>query len=68
MAQKLIVRRTCPLCKNQVDDVPDYILKKPNHSQNAEFVVTRCGIKQYYHTTCWNEMISNQKQERAHTS
>ena len=44
MARRLIVRTRCPLCGEQVKEVPDGILKKNPHHKNAEFVVTRLRL------------------------
>lgn len=51
----------CPLCGNYVELVPDKELLKDPERHNAEFVVTHSGHKQYFHSTCWNEMIKKQK-------
>ena len=60
--QKLIVRNTCPFCGNYVDIVPDNILMKKPGFNNTEFVVTHTGYKQYFHSSCWSEMIERQKE------
>lgn len=60
MARRLIIRTKCPLCGDQVEEVPDGVLKRKPHHNNAEFVVTRTGYKQYIHTSCWYEMIKKQ--------
>ena len=61
MVKRLLVLTKCPLCGDHVEEVPDGILKQKPHHNNAEFVVTHSGHKQYIHTSCWNEMIENQK-------
>ena len=61
MARRLIVNCRCPLCGEQVEQVPDGILKQNPHYHNAEMVVTRTGIKQYIHSSCWYDMIENKK-------
>lgn len=61
MRRKLIVRSVCPLCGNDVEEVPDGILKREPHYHNAEFVVTHSGYKQYIHTSCWDNMIERQR-------
>lgn len=63
MGRKLIVNRTCPLCRNLVPDVPDYILRTSEDHQNVEWVQTKRGLKQYFHTSCYAEMIERQKQQ-----
>ena len=55
MARRLIIRTTCPLCGKQVE--PGTI--------DAEMVVTRSGYKQYIHSSCWYDMITEQKENRS---
>lgn len=64
MARRLIVRTTCPLCGEQVEAVPDGLLKQQPGMNNAEMVVTRSGYKQYIHSSCWYGMIADQKKKR----
>ena len=64
MARKLIVRTRCPICGNQVDAVPDGVLKQQPGTNDAEMVVTRTGYKQYIHSSCWYGMITEQKKRR----
>lgn len=61
MARRLIVNGRCPLCGGQVEQVPDGILKQNPHYHNAEMVVTRTGIKQYIHSSCWYDMIKEKR-------
>lgn len=61
MARKLITNTRCPLCGEHVDQVPDNILKKNPHYNDAELVVTRTGIKQYIHSSCWYKMIEEKR-------
>ena len=61
MSKRLIVRTRCPICGDQVEPVPDGILRREPHYNNAEMVVTRTGYKQYIHTSCWYGMIEEQK-------
>lgn len=61
MGQRLIVNNKCPLCSEEVEIIPDGVLKKNPHANNAELVVTRRGLKQYIHTSCWNEMIKEKR-------
>ena len=64
MARRLIIRTTCPLCKKQVEAVPDGVLKQQHGMIDAEIVVTRSGYKQYVHSSCWYGMIADQKERR----
>ena len=61
MAQRLIVNNICPLCDNYVKIVPDHVLKREPHKDNVEFVVTKAGHKQYFHTQCWVDMIAEKR-------
>ena len=61
MSRRMIVNNTCPLCGDYVKVIPDHILKKNPHKDNVEFVVTKAGHKQYFHTTCWYEMIAEKR-------
>ena len=64
MARRLIIEATCPLCGGQVEAVPDGVLKQQPGMNNAEMVVTRSGCKQYIHSSCWYNMIAEQKELR----
>lgn len=61
MARRLILNTRCPLCGEEVEAVPDGILKQNPHYHNAELVVTRTGIKQYIHSSCWYDMIKEKR-------
>ena len=61
MAKRLIINNRCPLCGGIVDQVPDSVLKKNPHHNNAELVVTKTGIKQYIHSSCWYDMIKERR-------
>lgn len=54
MTRRLIIRTTCPLCGKQVEPGTD----------DVEMVVTRSGYKQYIHSSCWYDMIAEQKERR----
>lgn len=61
MGRRLITNTRCPLCGEHVEQVPDSILKQNPHQNNCELVVTKRGLKQYIHTSCWEEMIKNKQ-------
>lgn len=61
MGKRLIVNNRCPLCGEEVEVVPDGILKVNPHYHNAELVVTRTGLKQYIHSSCWYTMIKEKR-------
>lgn len=61
MGRRLRVNGKCPLCGKDVEQVQDGILKQQPHYHNAEFVVTKTGIKQYIHSSCWYKMIEEKR-------
>lgn len=61
MGRRLIINNKCPLCGEEVEQVPDGVLKKTPHYHNCEMVVTRTGLKQYIHSSCWYDMIKEQR-------
>lgn len=61
MARRLLVVCKCPLCGEEVEQVPDGVLKLNPHYHNCEMVVTRTGLKQYIHTSCWTSMIEEKR-------
>lgn len=61
MAQRLRVNNRCPLCGESVEIVLDNILKRGTHECDTELVVTRTGIKQYIHSSCWYKMIEEKR-------
>lgn len=61
MARKMIVNNRCPLCGETVEPVADNILKQNPHYNNCEMVVTKRGLKQYIHSSCWYDMIKKKE-------
>lgn len=61
MGKRLITVCRCPLCGDEVEQVPDSVLKQNPHYHNAELVVTKTGFKQYIHTSCWYDMIKEKR-------
>lgn len=57
MARRMITNTRCPLCGGSVEAVKDALLKQNPRYNNAEFVVTKRGLKQYIHSSCWYDMI-----------
>lgn len=57
MSRRLLVNARCPLCGDHVEEVPPTILMKNPDRYDVELVVTKRGLKQYLHTSCWNAMI-----------
>lgn len=61
MARRMIINDRCPLCGKPVQMISDSVLKKNPHQNNCEMVVTKRGLKQYIHTSCWDNMIKNKE-------
>ena len=61
MARKLIMNHKCPFCGYMVGEIPDHVIRQHPHEYNVEFVLTKKGMKQYFHTKCWNVMIEERK-------
>ena len=61
MSRRLIVNNRCPLCGEEVEMVQDSVLKQTPGYHNAELVVTRRGLKQYIHSSCWYDMIKEKR-------
>lgn len=61
MGRRLLVNNRCPLCSEYVEIIPDGILKLHPHEDGVELVVTKRGLKQYIHTSCWNKMIEEKR-------
>jgi hypothetical protein len=61
MGKRLRTNTKCPLCGDFVTEVPFSILVKNPHKGDAELVITKSGIKQYIHSSCWYKMIEEKK-------
>lgn len=61
MARRLIVITKCPICGENVKPVSDGILKQNPGANDVEMVVTRTGLKQYLHSSCWYTMIKERR-------
>lgn len=61
MGRRLLINNHCPLCGEEVELVPDGVLKKNPHHHNTELVVTKTGLKQYIHSSCWYDMIKEKR-------
>lgn len=61
MSRRMIVNCKCPICGEEVEQVPDAILKQNPHFHNTEMVVTKRGLKQYIHSSCWYDMIKEKR-------
>ena len=64
MPRIMFVNHTCPICKDRVDYDPDYNPKTAAGHGNVEWVLTKRGLKQYFHTQCYYSMIEAQKIEK----
>lgn len=61
MGKRLITNDRCPLCGGHVTMVPPATLLKNPHMDDAELVITKTGIKQYIHSSCWYKMIEEKR-------
>ena len=61
MAQRLRIISKCPLCGEEVEQVPDSELKRNPEEYNTEMIVTKTGLKQYIHSVCWHDMIRERR-------
>lgn len=61
MARRLITNARCPLCGGHVEMVPPATLLKNPHQGDAELVITKTGIRQYIHSSCWYKMIEEKR-------
>lgn len=61
MPKRLIIITKCPLCGKNVERVPDGLLKTNPDKYDVEMVVTRTGLKQYIHSSCWYDMIKEKR-------
>lgn len=61
MAQRTLTINRCPLCGDHVEEIPPAVLNRNPHHKNVELVITRRGLKQYIHTSCWNKMIEEKR-------
>lgn len=61
MSRRLITNVRCPLCGEHVDEVPPSMLMKEPEKYDAELVITKTGIKQYIHSSCWYKMIAEKR-------
>lgn len=61
MAKRLRTNTRCPLCGNFVQEVPVSILMNKPGTSDAELVITKTGIKQYIHSSCWYQMIEEKR-------
>ena len=61
MVKRLITNDRCPLCGEEVEIVPPATLLKTPRYHNAELVITKTGIRQYIHSSCWYTMIEEKR-------
>ena len=64
MAGPKFVNTKCPICQHIVTYPPGYNPKTAKDHGNVEWLITRRGLKQFFHTNCYWAMIEAQKIER----
>lgn len=57
MAGPKFVNQKCPICGGDVHYPPDYNPKTAKDHGNVEWLVTRRGLKQFFHTDCYIHMV-----------
>ena len=59
----------CPICKHNVSYPTGYNPKTAKDHGNVEWIQTKRGLKQFFHTNCYWAMIEAQKLEaKTHAS
>ena len=61
MSRRLITNNRCPLCGGVVEAIPYSILIKNPQMNDTELVITKSGVKQYIHSSCWYKMIEEKR-------
>lgn len=61
MAKRLLLNTRCPICGDHVKEVPPAVLLKNPGEYDAELVITKTGLKQYIHSSCWHKMIEEKR-------
>lgn len=64
MAGPKFVNTKCPICKHEVYYPPSYNPKTAKDHGNVEWLQTKRGLKQFFHTNCYWAMIEAQKMEK----
>lgn len=61
MSRRLLTNNRCPLCGGHVTEVSPAVLIKNPGKDDSELVVTKTGIRQYIHSSCWYKMIEEKR-------
>lgn len=61
MPQRMLTVTRCPLCGGETEKVSPALLQKHPHYHDVELVITKRGLKQYIHTSCWCKMIEEKR-------
>lgn len=61
MARRMLTNTRCPICGDFVSEVPPALLQKKPHHNDAELIVTKRGLKQYVHSSCWYKMVKEKQ-------
>lgn len=60
MAHIMFTNLKCPICKHEVHYLPGYNPKTAKGHGNVEWIQTKRGLKQYFHTSCYWALIQAQ--------
>ena len=61
MSRRLLLNTKCPLCGGHVQEVPPAVLMKSSEKFDVELVITKRGLRQYIHSSCWHKMIEEKR-------
>lgn len=62
-ARIMFTNYQCPICKHEVHYPSGYNPKTAKDHGNVEWIQTKRGLKQFFHTNCYWAMIEAQKLE-----
>lgn len=65
MARIMFTNNKCPICNHEVHYPPGYNPKTAKDHGNVEWLVTKRGLKQFFHTNCYWAMIEAQRLEKS---
>lgn len=59
MAGPKFINQKCPMCGNEVYYPPGYDPKTAKDHGNVEWLMTKRGLKQFFHTDCYIHMVKD---------
>lgn len=64
MAHIMFTNLKCPICKHEVRYLPGYNPKTAKDHGNVEWIQTKRGLKQYFHTSYYWALTQAQQLEK----